>query len=254
MALRRLGAEQCAAGGHEIRAREEVRLVDEEVLLLVATGREHLLRLVVAEQPERADRRVRQRVHRAQQRDLHVERLAGPRREGGRDAEHRAVRVLEDEGRARRVPGGVAAGLERRADAAGREAGGVRLASNQVLAGELADGGAIARGGVEGVVLLGGRAGQRLEPVRVVRGAPLHRPRAHGGGDAVGELEIQRLALFERPGEAGEHGLREVGALCGLPEHVDAEHLIARHGEVGRPELASVGAPLRGREVALGGG
>ena len=65
---------------------------------------------------------MRQRVHRAQQRDLGVERLAGPRGEGGRDAEQRAVRVLEDEGRAGRVPGRVAARLEGRADAAGREA------------------------------------------------------------------------------------------------------------------------------------
>ena len=64
---------------------------------------------------------VRQRVHRAQQRDLGVERLAGPRGERRRDAQQRAVGVLDDERRGRRVPGGVAARLERRAHAAGRE-------------------------------------------------------------------------------------------------------------------------------------
>ena len=44
------------------------------------------------------------------------------------------------------------------------------------------------------------------------------------------------------------------GALRGLAEDVDAEDLVAGNREVGRPELPSVGAPLRGREVALGGG
>ncbi len=43
-------------------------------------------------------------------------------------------------------------------------------------------------------MLLGGRAGQRLEPVRVVRGALLHRPLLHRLGDRVGERGVERLA------------------------------------------------------------
>ena len=144
VALRRLGAEQRAAGGDQVGALEEVLLVDQEVLLLGADRGEDALGVLVAEQPQRADRRLRERVHRAQQRDLGVERLAGPRRERGRDAEQRAVRVLEDERRAGRVPGGVAAGLEGGADAAGRERGGVRLALDQLLAGEVGDRAAVA--------------------------------------------------------------------------------------------------------------
>ena len=181
VALRRLGAEQRAAGVDEVGALEVELLVDQEVLLLRPDGGEHARDVAVAEQAQRAHRRVRQRVHRAQQRDLVVERLARPRRERGRDAEQRAVRVLEDEGRRGRVPGRVAAGLERGPDAAGRERRRIGLALDQLLAGELGDRRAVAGRAVERVVLLRGRAGQRLEPVGEVGRALLHRPLLHRG-------------------------------------------------------------------------
>ena len=139
VALGRLGAEQRAAGGDEVGALEVVALVDQEVLLLGPDGGEHARALGVAEQAHGAQGDVRERVHRAQERDLVVERLARPRRERGRDAEHRAVRVLEDEGRRGRIPRRVAARLERGPDAAGRERGRVGLALDQLLAGELGD-------------------------------------------------------------------------------------------------------------------
>ena len=202
LALGRLGAEQRAAGRDQVGPLEVVLLVDQEVLLLGPDRREHASRVGVAEQLERADRRLRQRVHRAQQRDLVVERLARPRRERGRDAQQRAVGVLEDERRRGRVPGGVAARLERRADAAGREARGVGLALDQLLARELRDRGALVGRGVEAVVLLRGRARQRLEPVRVVGRAPLHRPFLHRERDRVGERRVKRLAAGERPLQA----------------------------------------------------
>src|SRR3712207_8462349 len=50
----------------------------------------------------------------------------------------------------------------------------------------------LARGRVERVVLLGGQAGERLEPVRVVGGAPLERPVLHGRGDRVGQRHVER--------------------------------------------------------------
>ena len=68
------------------------------------------------------------------------------------------------------VPGGVAPGVVGGAQAAGGEGGGVRLAHDQLLAGELEQGLAVLRGGEEGVVLLGGDAGEGLEPVGVVGG------------------------------------------------------------------------------------
>ena len=104
VALGRLGAEQGAAGGDQVGPLEVVLLVDQEVLLLGADGGEDPLGARVAEQLQRVHRRLRQRVHRAQQRDLGVQRLARPGDERGRDAEQRAVGVLEDERRARSGP------------------------------------------------------------------------------------------------------------------------------------------------------
>ncbi len=249
VALRRLGAEQRAPGGDQVGALEVVLLVDQEVLLLGPDGGEHAQGLGVAEQRERADRGVRQRVHRAQQRDLVVQRLAGPRRERRRDAEQRAVRVLEDEGRRRRVPRGVAAGLERRPDAARRERRGVRLALDQLLAGELGDRGAVAGGRVERVVLLGGHAGQRLEPVREVGRALLHRPFLHGGGDGVGERGLEGLALGERLLELLVDRLGQALALDRAGEDVVAEDVGSGLGEIRLPQRAPVGAPLGGLDI-----
>ncbi len=251
LAHRRLGAEQRAAGRHEVGPLVVVLLVDQEVLLLGADGREDARGLLVAEQPQRADRRRRHRVHRAQQRDLRVERLTRPGDERGRDAQQRAVGVLEDERRRAGIPGGVAASLEGRAQAPGRERGRVRLALDELLAGELGDRRAVTRGAVEGVVLLRRHAGQRLEPVRVVRGAALQRPALHRLRDRVGQGRVQRLALGERRRERLEDVLGQSLALDGGAEDVGAEDLVAGFGQVGRAERTAVGAPLRGGDIVL---
>ena len=216
VALRRLGAEQRPAGRDQVGPLEVVLLVDQEVLLLGADGREHALRGAVAEQLQRADRRLRQRVHRAQQRDLVVERLAGPRRERGRDAQQRAVRVLEDERRAGRIPGRVAAGLERRADAAGREARGVGLALDQLLAGELRQRRALAGRRVEAVVLLGGRARSAAgtsacsgwRPSRAPTPSSPARPRRRARCRAPRRARASAAAGGTRPGAAAGAGPR----------------------------------------------
>ena len=183
MALGRVRAEQRAPGQNQVGAGVEVLLVDQEVLLLWADGGEDPLGLLVAEQLQRADRRLREGVHRAQQRDLGVERLTGPRDERRRDAEQRAVRVLDEERRASRVPRGVAAGLERVADAARRERRGVGLALDQLLAAEPGEPVALAVGLEERIVLLRGEARQGLEDMGVVGGSPGERPLLHRFGD-----------------------------------------------------------------------
>ena len=139
----------------------------------------------VAEPAQDAQRLLAQRLLRAQQRDLVVERLAGERDERGRDRQGHAVRLDLEEDRPGDVPGGVAAGLERGPDAAGRERAGVGLALHQVLAGELGDRLAVAGRVQERVVLLGRGAGHRHEPVRVVGGAVRHRPLLHAVGDRI---------------------------------------------------------------------
>ncbi len=250
LALGRLGAEQGAAGVHQVGTLVVVLLVDQEVLLLGADAGVDVVGLV-AQQRQRLDRRLRQRVHGAQQRDLLVQRLAGPRHERRGDAQQRPVGVLQDERGRGRVPGGVAAGLEGRAQAAGGERGGVRLGLDQVLALELGDRRAVGLGIEEGVVLLGGGAGERLEPVRVVRGALLQRPLQHRVGDLVGEVDVEALA-------AGHGGLQALEGVLGEAVLLDrgGEDVLAvvvdRLGQVGRAQTA-VRRPLGCGDVLLTG-
>ncbi len=90
---------------------------------------------MLAEEGEHALGLLVQRRHRAQQRGLLVERLARVGAKRGGDAQD----VVLDERRARGVPGGVAAGLERGAQAAVGEARRVGLALDQGFAGKLLD-------------------------------------------------------------------------------------------------------------------
>ena len=121
LVLRRGRAEHGAAGLHEVGALVVEVLVDQEVLLFGAEGDLHI-RLFLAEVLHQPFHRGRKRLHRAQQRGLLVERLAGVAAEGGRDAQGRAVAVPLDESRAGRVPRGVAARFEGGAQSARREA------------------------------------------------------------------------------------------------------------------------------------
>ena len=182
--------------------------------------REDALGLGVAEPAQDAQRVLAERLLRAEQRDLVVERLAGERHEGRRDRERDAVGLDLEEDRRGDVPGGVAARLERGADAARRERAGVRLALHQVLAGELGDRLAVAGRRQERVVLLGRGAGHRHEPVRVV-GRPVgQRPLLHAVGDGVDDGPIERLVPLDRPPQLLEDRLGEVLALGLLVEHV----------------------------------
>ena len=174
-------------------------------------------------------------LHGAQQRGLLVQGLAGPRNEGRGNAERRAVGVFQDVGRAGDVPGRIAAGLERGADAARGEAGSVRLALDQGAAGEFGHRAAVAIGSEEAVVLFGGQTGQGVEDVGVVRGALLDGPGLDGRGHGVGERTVELLALFDRPLERLEDQLRQPLLHLGQAEHVGTiEFAGRRFGEVQR--------------------
>ncbi len=114
-------------------------------------------------------------------------------------AEHRgdAQRVALDERIGRRIPRRVAARFKRGAQTARGEGRRVRLALNQLLAGKLHDDGIVIRGD-ERLVLFGGHAIERLEPVRVVRRALLDGPVLHGVGHDVGHLAGQSPAAGQR--------------------------------------------------------
>ena len=201
LALQRGVAEQRAARHDEVGALCVILLADQEVLLLGADGGDHAVDML-AEQRQHALSLLVDGAHGAQQRGFLVKRLAGVAAEGGGDAQH----LVLDERVAGGVPRRVAAGLEGCAQAAGREAGGVGLALDKLLAGEAHDGAAVAGGIEEAVVLLGGDAGKGLEPMRIVRGSLFNGPFLHGMGDDVGDLKVQRLALLD--------GLHQVFVRC----------------------------------------
>ena len=99
LALGRRGAEQRASGEQQVGALLREPPVDEEVLLLRADVREHPARAAVAEPAEDAQGLLAERLLRAQERDLVVERLAGERDVRGRDREGDAVGLDLEEDR-----------------------------------------------------------------------------------------------------------------------------------------------------------
>ena len=113
--LRRLGAEKRPSTVDQVRTKQIKALVDQEVFLLRSDGREDVRCFLVPEQSQDAQRLLAQCFHRAEQGGLLVERLARPTQKRGGYYQRRAVRMLDDVSRARRVPGGVAARFKSRA-------------------------------------------------------------------------------------------------------------------------------------------
>ena len=194
LSLRRLCTEERAAGIDQILAAVIDIFVHEEILLLRADRRAHGGNVGIAKQVDHTQRLTVERLRAAQQRRLFIERLTAVGAERRRDAQD----VIFYKGIGRRVPRGIAARFKRRAQAAGREAGSIRLAADKLLAGKLHDHLTSAAGRDEAVVLLGGDAGHRLEPVREVRRALLDRPVLHGIGHDARGVVIETLALFHR--------------------------------------------------------
>ena len=223
--LRRLGAEERPAGNDEVGTGKEEIPVDEEIFLLRSGRRRYLADVLVAKHREHAAGLLVDGLHRPQERRLLVERLARPRTEGGRDAERGAVGIVEDVGRAGRIPRGVPAGFEGGPEAAGREARSVGLALTQFLARKLGHRMAVARRREKGVVLLGGDAGERVEDVGVVGGALLDRPVLHCQGHRVGDARIKRLALLDGGLQRLVDTLRQPVLHRRVTEHVGAEDL-----------------------------
>ena len=227
LVLRGRGAEDRAPRLQQVGTLQVEAAVDEEVLLLGAE-RDRDVRLLLPELPHQPLRRARDGLDGAQERRLHVERVARERAERRRDAERRAVRVPLDERRRGRIPRRVAARLERRAQPARRERRGVRLAADQVLAGEPLHRLRGARRLQEGVVLLGRAARQRLKPVREVRRALFKRPGLHALGDRVRNRRVEGLRVAHRRKQLRGDGFRQMAANRLLGEDVRTIGLEAR--------------------------
>ena len=191
-------------------------------------------------------------MHRAQQRRLLVERLAGVGTEERGDTKRGAVGVALDEGRACHVPGRIAARLESAPQPAAREARGVGFAHDQILTGETGQGLPHARGLEEGIVLLGRAPREGLEPVGEVGRAAVHRPLLEGVRHLVGDGRVQRRVVA--------HGVQQfVGRVFGqvfthdaFVEDVRAViHLCVVHGcsvLLGSPLFATT-VPMWPRDV-----
>ena len=165
LALSRGGAKEGATGDDQVTATAVGVLLNKEVLLLVANAGDNLLGSL-AKEGENALGLAVERRHGAQKGRLLVQRLAGVGTEGGGDTQH----LVLDKGGAGGVPSGVAAGLEGGAQAAVGKARGVRFALDQSFAGKFGNRRTIVVGFQEAVVLLGRDAGERLEPMGIVRG------------------------------------------------------------------------------------
>ena len=250
LALGRAGAEEGAAGADQVAALLEELLIDEEVLLLGADGGVHAPDVLVAEELEHAQGLTGERGHGAQERGLFVQGLAAVGAEGRGDAE----RVALDEGVAGGVPGGVAAGLKGGAQAAGGEARCVRLALNELAAGELHYDAAVGCGAYKAVVLLGGNTGHGLEPVRKVRGSVLNGPVLHRRGDLARDVGIERLPglyglpqrIIDPTGETGLHDpvvKNHTSKILGYCRHDD--HLFKKIKRQGRRRLCCLRRPCR---------
>ena len=217
LVLGRLVPHERTAREHQVGTHGPEALVHEEVLLLPAQIGEDLLHVPVEIAAHLRGGLVHGR-QRPQQGHLVVERLARIGDEDGRDAERR----IDDEGGRRGVPGRIAAGLERIADAAVGKRRSVGLLLHEQLARKLFQHAAAAVRLGEGIVLLCRTARQGLEPVRVVVRAVLQRPLAHPGSDAVGDFARQRRAVLHRVEQ------RRIGFLVEVLAHgLASEDLLA---------------------------
>ena len=226
LVLRGRRAEERTARHHQVGTLQVERLVDKKVLLLGSKRNRDLL-VTLAEAMHQTLRRCGERLHRTEERRLLVERLARIGAEGGRDAQGRAVAVALDERGRGRIPRRVAARLEGRADATRREARGIRLADDQVLARERHDRLAILHL-EERVVLFGRGAGHREEPMRVMRGTTVHGPLLDRMCNFTSNRGIERLAILNRRLELLRRILREIGLDRFRTKHIGTEigHLL----------------------------
>ena len=211
----RHGAEKRAPGEDEVFSLQIGFAIDDEIFLLRADGGRHALGQIIAEEPADAHGLTADGLHRAKQRRFLVERLAVVAAERRGDAQRLRIAVVVDKRRAGDIPDGIAARLKRGADAAGREGGRIRLAADQLFAAQLHDDAPVLLRANERVMLLGGRARQRLKPVGVMRRPLLDRPFLHGARHRVRHGGIKlfagghagRQSLVNLPGQARAHFL-----------------------------------------------
>ena len=221
------GRPQQGAGAEpKIRPQIKERFVHQEVFLLRSRGGDHPLHVRMAEQGQDPPGLPVDQLHGAQQGGLFIQGVSAVGAEDGGDAQG----LILDKGVAGGVPGGIAPGLEGGPQPAGGEAGGVRLAHDQLLGRKLQNGAPVLAGREEPVVLFRRTPGQRLEPVGIMGGALFHRPVLHGRRHFPGNVRFQGLAAADGVLE-GQVGLgRKPRFHGGVVEYQFAEGYGNAHG------------------------
>ena len=188
-----LCAEQGAPGVDQILALVVHFLINQEILLLGANGGTNALHILVAKELQDAHGLTVQRFHGAEQRRFLVQRLTAVGAERGGNAKGLSLNKSVRCG----IPGGVASGFKGRPQAAGGEAGSIRLALDQFLAGKVHDDAAVRSGGDEAVMLFRSNSSQRLEPMGEVGSSIGDCPILHGGSNSIRDTGIQLCALID---------------------------------------------------------
>src|SRR5207237_5771520 len=135
------------------------------------------------------------------------------------------TRRFNDEDGTRRVPRRVSARFARRAQYAGREARRIELPLDQLVAGEGLHRLPVVVERKERVMLLGGEAGLRLEPVGEVSHASRDSPLLDYLRDDGRDGQIQFLPMTDRSGKASENILRKLVLQLSDAGCVDSELL-----------------------------
>ena len=194
LSLGRSRAVKRPSGKTKIRAKVVHFLCDQEVFLLGPDGGAHIFDGGVPEKLQDPQALPVQRFHGTQKGCFLVQCFAAVGAERRRDAEG----IVFDECIGSRIPGRISPGFKGRADTACREGGGVRLALDQFLAGELHDDAPVGRRCDERVMFFRRNACQRLEPVSEVGRALLQCPFLHGLCHRFGDGGIQFFAFIDR--------------------------------------------------------
>ncbi len=184
--------EQGTASEDQILALLIILLADQEILLLGADGGGDM-GAAFAKELQNLAGFGGDGLHGAEQGGLLIQCLAGV----GAESSGNAQNVIFYKGIAGGIPCGIAAGLTGGTQTAGGEGGCVGLTLNELLTFKLHNGSAIAHGRHKPIVLLGGDAGEGLEPVGIMGGTLFDGPVLHNAGHNVRHIQIKGLALVD---------------------------------------------------------
>jgi len=136
-------------------------------------------------------------LHGTQQRRLLIQCFAAVRTECSRYVECHAQRIFPQKCRGSTIPGCIAACLKGGTKSARRKRGCIRLALNQLFTGKLHDNASVGiRYGDKRIMFFCRDAGQRLEPMGIMRRTALDRPVFHRVCDNICDGRIQLSSVF----------------------------------------------------------